>query len=343
MTDQLVIRDATEDDRDGAVALLEAAHGSEVRDAKAWDWLYQGRLDRYVVADAGSMLAAQYALLPLRVQHRGEVIDASLSLDTATHPDFAGQGLMTDLGLRAYDRAGGELVLGFPNPSSSWILYNRLGWHQLKPFPLLFKPLAGLVEALTPVWLHTAGLATEALARLLRRKRDDGAERFDRFGPWADDIWEATSSALGTAVVRDSKYLNWRFADAPASYDRFLVRGATGDAVAYSVLRTVPWRRGRLSYLMDFAAQPLAKREAATALAAAVAVAQGCGSAGVAAVSTTRDPMHGLLRTMGFHRAPKRATAGFSFGARLSGGLESHTELRRLDAWHITAADFDHI
>jgi GNAT superfamily N-acetyltransferase len=125
--DELVIRDATEADRDRALALLAAAHGSEVRDAASWDWLYRGNLGRYVVADAGGMLAAQYALLPLRVTHRGEVVNASLSLDTATHPAFAGRGLMTDLGMRAYARAKGELVLGFPNPKSSWILYNRIG------------------------------------------------------------------------------------------------------------------------------------------------------------------------------------------------------------------------
>lgn len=334
MSESLVIRDATEADRDGAIALLAAAHGSEVRDAAEWDWLYRGHLDRYVVADAGDRLAAQYALLPLRVLHRGEVIDASLSLDTATDPDFGGRGLMTDLGLRAYNRAGAELVLGFPNPKSSWILYNRLGWHELTPFPLRFKPLPGLIKALSPL----------PLPRWPSRRRNHpaGVERFDRFGPWADDIWDATSAELGTAVVRDSAYLNWRFADASATYDRFLAR--SGDTpVAYSILRTVPWRGGRVSYLMELAAQPGAEREAHSALHAAVASARTTGAAGVAAVVTPRNPLSGLLRANGFRVAPARARAGFSFGVRLSGSLEAHTELRRLDAWHVTAADFDHV
>jgi GNAT superfamily N-acetyltransferase len=335
MSEPLIIRDATESDRDAAVALLVAAHGSEVvRDAASWDWLYRGRLDRYVVADAGHRLAAQYALLPLRVQHRGEVLDASLSLDTATHPDFGGRGLMTDLGLRAYDRAGGGLVLGFPNPKSAWILYNRLGWHELTPFPLLFKALPGLLRALAPVRLPAGPH--------IRRSRSGNVERFDRFGSWADDIWEATRETLGTAVVRDSAHLNWRFADAPTAYDRFIAR-AGGEPAAYSVLRTVPWRRSRVSYLMELAAHPGAEKEAASALSAAVAAARAAGSAGVAALVTPRNPLAGLLRAHGFRVPPARGRAGFSFGARLSGALEAHDELTRLDAWHVTAADFDHI
>lgn len=334
MTEELVIRDATEADRDRAVALLATAHGSQVRDAESWDWLFRGRLDRYVVADAGDRLAAQYALLPLRVRHRGEVIRASLSLDTATDPDFGGRGLMTELGLRAYDREGVELVIGFPNPKSAWILYNKLGWHELTPFPLLFKPLAGLVRALAP---------TPLPGGRRRRRADAGAgEPFERFGSWADDIWEATADTLGTAVVRDSAYLNWRFADAPDTYERYLVRAA-GEPVAYSVVRTVPWRRGRLSYLMEFAAQPDAESAAASALAAAVGAARGARSAGLAAVATPRNPLLGVLKAAGFRTPPARASAGFSFGARLSGGLRSHDELRHLEAWHVSAGDFDHV
>ena len=334
MTESLAVRDATEADRGAAVVLLAAAHGSETRSAGSWDWLFRGRLDRYVVADAGDQLAAQYALLPLRLQHRGEVIDASLSLDTATHPDFTGRGLMTELALRAYDRPGGDLVFGFPNSNSAWIFYNRLGWHELTPFPLLVKPLPGLVRALSPVPLPRGPH--------LRRSRSESAERFDRFDSWADDIWDATSAELGTAVVRDSAYLNWRFADAPATYDRFVVQ-AGGKPVAYSILRTVPWRRSRVSYLMELAAHPGAEQEAASALNAAVATARDLGAAGVAALVTPRNPLGGVLRAQGFRVPPARVRAGFSFGARLSGDLESHTELHRLDAWHLTAADFDHI
>jgi hypothetical protein len=330
VTKSLAIRDATEADRDAAVALLAAAHGSEVRDPATWDWLFRDRLDRYVVADAGGMLAAQYALLPLRVLHRGEAIDASLSLDTATHPNFGGRGLMTDLADRTYARAGGELVFGFPNPSSSWIFYNRLGWHELTPFPLLFKPLPGLARAATGIRLP-----------VLRRARDR-AERFDRFGSWADDIWDENAGSLGTSVLRDSRHLNWRYAEAPFRYERFLVQ-AGGEPAAYAVLRSVPWRRGTISYLMDLAAQPGATAEARSALSAALADARSAGSAGIAVVATPRNPLLDLLRASGFRTVPARARADFSFGARLSGSLESHDELRRLDGWHVTAGDFDHI
>ncbi|HEV7565372.1 MAG TPA: GNAT family N-acetyltransferase [Microbacteriaceae bacterium] len=331
MTDELVTRDATEQDRDAVVSLLTAAHGLSVRDAQAWDWLFRGRLGRYVVADAGDRLAAQYALLPVRVRHRGAVIDASLSLDTATHPDFGGRGLMTDLGLLAYERSGSDLVFGFPNPKSAWILYNRLGWTELAPFPLLVKPLAGIVRAVTGTRI-----------RLPRRKSTLPVEQFDRFGSWADHIWDANAERLGTSVVRDSDHLNWRFADAPHTYERFVSYAGT-DPAAYAVLRTVPWRRGRVSYVMELAGLPGAESEAADALGAAVAAARDAGSAGVAAVATHRDPLLGTLRNAGFRPAPARVRVGFSFGNRTIGGLSEHTDLKHLDNWYVTAGDFDHI
>jgi GNAT superfamily N-acetyltransferase len=332
VNDALVIRDATEGDRDAVVALLEAAHGQQVRDAASWDWLFRGRLGRYVVADAGDRLAAQYALLPIRVQHRGAVIDASLSLDTATHPDFAGRGLMTQLGELAYNRAGGNLVIGFPNPKSSGVLYHRLGWSELTPFPMLVKPLSGLLRAVAP------------LPRPARRRRSipSDVKPFDRFGPWADHIWELNAGLLGTAVVHDRQYLNWRFADSPYTYERFAAEGENGP-VAYSVIRTVPWRRGRVSYLMELGADPGATDEAAAALAAAVAAARAAGSAGIAALVTPRNPLRELLHANGFRTPPARIAASFSFGARLTGSVAEHDELRRLDAWHVTAADFDHV
>lgn len=264
-----------------------------------------------------------------------------MSLDTATHPDFTGRGLFTDLAQRAYDRPGADLVFGFPNPSSAGIFYNRLGWHELGPFPLLFKPLAGLVRALAPARMH-AGDAADRAAALFASKRPTGAEPFDRFGGWADEIWQAMSAGLGTAVVRDCEYLNWRFVDAPADYERFAAPEATEPA-AYAVLRTVPWRQGRVSYLMELAARPDGEEAAVSVLAAAISAARAAGSAGIVALATPSNPMGGLLSRQGFRRPPGRFLGSFSFGARLSGSVEAHTELKRLDAWHVTAADFDHV
>jgi len=330
MTDDLTIRPATENDRDAAVELLTAAHGTIVRDATSWDWLFKGRVDRYMVADTGERLAAQYALLPVRVRHGDSVIDASLSLDTATHPDFGGRGLMTRLGRAAYDRSGSELVFGFPNARSAGVFYNRLGWRETAPFPLWVKPLPGLVRALTGLPLPPVG----------RRRRGASVERFDRFGAWADEIWDASAGRGETAVVRDSTYLNWRFVDAPFDYQRF-VAPAGPEPVAHAVIRTVPWRHGRLTYLMELAAFPGAEADAARVLRAALGEARG--SAGVVAVATPSDPLLPVLTHAGFRHAPARARAGFSFGARRTGALADDAGLERIESWHLTAGDFDHI
>lgn len=308
------IRGATENDRDAAIALLEAAHGKSVRTAEEWDWLFRDRLAHYVVADAGRLLAAQYALAPRRVVHQGKAINGLLSLDTATHPTFTRRGLMTELARTAYRIPGADLVFGFPNGSSAPNFFKNLGWRRLDPLPLFVRPLPML------------GFPLRARA----------IEPFDRFGSWVDEMWDEQARRVDTAVVRDAEYLNWRYCDSPRLYERFAYLQG-GGVVGYSVLRIVPWRRSRLAYIMDSGG------EAGPALGAAVRFAASRRASAVLAVVTPSDRSQTAFERLGFLRAPRGLRERFVFGVRTSHELEDDKCVQRIGAWHLTAGDFDHI
>ena len=322
MTDW-TIRPATVADREAVVTLLREAHGSDVRTNEEWDWLFRGRLSHYAVADTGHGLAGQYALLPQRVVHRGVERGALMSLDTATHPDYMRRGLMRLLGETAYAPPGAELIYGFPNSTSAPGLYRKLGWTEIEPFPLYLRPLRSLLPALVRGAPRLPG----------RRRQPRGAEITDRFASWADELWRERLPTIGTGVVRDSAYLNWRYADAPFEYRIFVTAGRDG----FAVVRIAPWRHGRLAYLMDAAGA------AGPALDAAIAYADAGRAAALVALITPRDPLAADLRERGFRRAPARARAPFSFGVRATGELAAHAELFTLPEWHLTAGDFDHV
>lgn len=102
-------------------------------------WLYRDNPAGTVVGvDAwdGDRLAAHYACVPASVRIGGVPQRALLSLNTATHPDYQGKGLFTQLAERTYD-AGSEqgfgLVFGFANANSTPGFLRKLGFRLVTP------------------------------------------------------------------------------------------------------------------------------------------------------------------------------------------------------------------
>jgi len=90
------VRSVTPSDREAALELARRAFGREhvtPDAARRWDWIFvnntSGTRMHYALADAGTRLAGQYAMMPVRLQHQGKPTFGLLSLDTATDPDFA--------------------------------------------------------------------------------------------------------------------------------------------------------------------------------------------------------------------------------------------------------------
>lgn len=89
------------------------------------DWLYRSNPDGEVVGyDAwdGDRLAAHYACIPARARLGGQDVRVLLSLNTATHPDYQGQGLFTKLAEQTYAAGanqGYDCVYGVANANST--------------------------------------------------------------------------------------------------------------------------------------------------------------------------------------------------------------------------------
>lgn len=89
------------------------------------DWLYRCNPDGEVVGfDAwdGNRLAAHYVCIPARARVGGQDVRVLLSLNTATHPDYQGQGLFTKLAEHTYAAGadqGYDCVYGVANANST--------------------------------------------------------------------------------------------------------------------------------------------------------------------------------------------------------------------------------
>jgi GNAT superfamily N-acetyltransferase len=102
-------------------------------------WLYRANPEGTVVGfDAldGERLAGHYACIPVSMNVAGKPSRGLLSLNTATHPDFQGQGLFTKLAARTYDFAaeqGFEGVYGIANANSTPGFIRKLGFSLISP------------------------------------------------------------------------------------------------------------------------------------------------------------------------------------------------------------------
>ncbi|MFC0166882.1 GNAT family N-acetyltransferase [Pseudoduganella danionis] len=117
------------------------------------DWLYRANPDGRVVGfDAwdGDTLAAHYVCLPAQARFEGQLIRVLLSLNTATHPNYQGQGLFSQLAHMCYDAAtalGYDAVYGVANANSTPGFIRKLGFQLVRPLeariglgPLLRRP-----------------------------------------------------------------------------------------------------------------------------------------------------------------------------------------------------------
>ncbi len=84
----------------------------------------------------GGRLAAHYVTVPLRARLFGHEARGVLSLHTATHPDYQGQGLFTRLAEATYADAaaqGYDFVVGVANASSTPGFVRKLGFQLVSP------------------------------------------------------------------------------------------------------------------------------------------------------------------------------------------------------------------
>lgn len=138
--------------------------------SEALAWRYRDNPAGTVVgadAWAGPTLAAHYVACPLAATVEGQPLKGLLSLNTATHPSFQGQGLFTRLAREAYDRGtelGYDFVIGVANAQSTPGFLGRLGFQHvgrleaglLARSPRRFEPaelqFSGAWDAATLAW-----------------------------------------------------------------------------------------------------------------------------------------------------------------------------------------------
>lgn len=103
------------------------------------EWLYRSNPDGQVVgydARDGDRLAAHYVCIPALARVGSQEMKVLLSLNTATHPDYQGKGLFTQLAERTYAAGaalGYDCVYGVANANSTPGFLRKLKFQLVGP------------------------------------------------------------------------------------------------------------------------------------------------------------------------------------------------------------------
>ncbi len=184
--------------------LLEV-HPWNRRDLANWEWKYKGENPAgtpliFVAEDQGEMIA-HFAAIPMLYYIDGEIIRGSHSTAMMTKPEFQNRGLVKFVA----DKLFKELICqkisftyGYPNDNAYDLHKRHMGYDDINMQPLLERKLHQNIDIQR--FTYPTSLSFQ---------------KIDLFDNRVNDLWETAKGSFKTIVIRDDRFLNWRYISRP--------------------------------------------------------------------------------------------------------------------------------
>jgi hypothetical protein len=298
------------------------------RSLEHWHWKFRDcpfGLHCYLGKTPTGQVVSQFTGIPTPYKVGSETFTFCQMLDSMVDPDFRKglkkPGLFASTVYDYVDRYGHEheeaIMYGLPNPQAFRIGRRLLGYSFIHDIITLHKP-AERFEA--------AGAAGPGGITV---------EKVSRFGPAADELWAACAPEIEVGLIKDAKYLDWRYADCPdADYATLVARGADGRARGLAVARS-NYLGTSDAVLCDWLV-PADDPDAGQALLAAVeSDALRIGAAGLHVLFAEYDPQYRRLCEQGYEpRKTQFIQVARSYTPKVPLGLLQ-------ERWIYTLGDYD--
>ncbi len=234
------IRQLDLSDREAALDMFRLVFG-QTKTLEHWHWEFEARpLGRHIMLGFHQgNLAAQCAGLPLLLRHGNGRAKVLQGVDFMSHPKYRASRIFLKTVKSFFNTFGGvsapqvPMIFGFPGTRHRLLGEKVLEYQTLAAVHCLQAPLPDKVKS--------APLGDRVRGRLEAVKRWD-----DR----ADGLWTRCETAYPMAVIRDSQYLNWRYAEHPVrSYEILQVANRLGGRIECWAVLDLSMERG---ILVDF-------------------------------------------------------------------------------------------
>lgn len=314
------------DDFAQILPLLEAVYPGRL-DREIWRWQYSGHYlgpPRVAIARSGGRIVGLQPSIRHEAWWPGGRALAYELCHVLTHPEHRRRGIFTAL-IRAFARHAEEegacCVYTFPN-RLSYPGFRRAGsWEHPFSLPLLIRLAAG-----------------SGRRRRWPAGRPEG-QPIERFDAGVDALGAALLERFPAGMVRDHRYLNWRYLEHPRRpYVCLALRdGPRWRAVAIG--RLVEWFGVRVGAIVELLGDPGSLEPLLVGLEEAL-VRRGARALGCLMLPGRGEA--GLLQRLGYRRLPAWAVRKeFFFVVRAPGGLPDG--LRWPAGWWLSWGDIDSV
>ncbi len=355
---EIVIRDARPDDYDRLIDFIRrilvetGAQKADIFGFDLWRWqcLTPGFETLVVVAEDGGQIVGCFHLVSKPMTVSGSPGRAALLQELAVLPDYRRRGVFMQMAEYARARVaelGWDVTYSMPNLRSYPGFVKHQGYRLLAWVPIRVRPLqVGRFLSdrlpLKRLWLLSGRLVSGLYDFIFPLRSPVAGEEIapiDRFTSEVDPMAHSVVGQTGIGLVRDARFLNWRFLDKPTSEYRAWGLRRAGQLLAYVVTRQARLFNTDCLLLMDWGYLPGEEQ----ALLALIAHRLRAGREDKAALAVTMGfhPFFRRMGRLGFVAAPERLNPH-----PIPLIAQRHTdrisdEVYNLSRWLITLADWD--
>jgi predicted N-acetyltransferase YhbS len=201
------------------------------------------------LAEHDSKLVGQYTVIMENMKVDGDVVKTAQLVDTMTHPKYRRRGIAFTLGKKALSEVeNGSIHLVYCFPTQQvYPLHIKSGWLDVCAFQVMIKPLnlKNILQKyfvrnrlLLNIFTSSGNLIIKALFKSKKVSDEDISKvrEISRFDDRINEFWNRVSSDYNIIRIRDKKYLNWRYVDAPNADYTIYVAEEEGEICGYIIL-----------------------------------------------------------------------------------------------------------
>jgi len=307
--------------------------------AERFRWLYfdnpDGRATAWFVADerTGHIVGCT-AVLPRRVRlaPSGSVVTAWNCGDFCVNAGYRTLGVALKLRRVAKEAVdNGRVPLLYAHPNDQMLQVHLRAGH---------VPMGKMIrhaKLLRPAGLSSLPTAAAAFAlrfggkELLVRRQHEADLVQDQVPEDVSNIYEQVADRIGTSLVRDQKYLEWRFRRCPVTRHEILITRFRGRATGYIAFAS----RDGVVLVKDWLAIDATARD--QLFSALLRWARQVGAASVSVITLDTHPDIQALRRFGFVRRPEASTV-ITYAPPTS---HVRSQIGAAAGWYMTVGDRD--
>jgi GNAT superfamily N-acetyltransferase len=294
------------------IRALRAVALSSAKDKQWWRWQYldnpRGPAIIYL-AEANKRILGHLALLPTLMKIGDKIIQCSQAVDGMVHPDYRRQGMYVKIADKTFEFAnkdGIAMVFGTPNNQSYPIHVGRLQWIYICNPRLMLKIIDW--GDLLKRRLRIPGFIGKQLEKFLEliwnnKSRCENSEvkieQITSFDERIDRFWLRASEIKNVMVIRDNKYLNWRYVNKPGNNYKTFIALKGNEIIGYIVI-TIQREKTIRGNIIDFLALPGEDTALFMLIERAITYLKNKGAVSVTCLMFRETPYYRVLKKMGF-------------------------------------------